>query len=143
MESAMSTTKTLFTAAVLAFVATAATAQDHAGHGMAAAPESGGCPPAAAAPAPSPMDGLDEAHQALMKTMDDMHPAMMAGMMAEDPDVAFVCGMIAHHQGAIDMARVELEFGDDPWAREMAERVIDAQEAEIAEMNAWLAEQAE
>ena len=63
---------------------------------------------------------------------------MMQGMMKEDPDVAFVCGMIAHHQGAIDMANVELKYGDDQWAKEMAQKVIDAQTKEIAEMTDWL-----
>ena len=71
-----------------------------------------------------------------------MHPAMAAGAMAEDPDVAFVCGMIPHHQGAIDMAKIELQYGKDPWVKEMAQKVIDAQTQEIADMRKWLAEHA-
>ena len=55
-------------------------------------------------------------------------------MMAEDPDIAFLCGMIPHHQGAINMARVELQYGDSDEAKRMAEMIIDAQEKEIAEM---------
>src|SRR3990170_2805447 len=62
------------------------------------------------------MEPMDEAHHAMMADMD-------AGMKAEDIDVAFICGMIPHHQGAIDMAKAELEYGDDPWAREMAQKV--------------------
>jgi uncharacterized protein (DUF305 family) len=79
-----------------------------------------------------------DAHKALAAGMDRMHSDMMIGMTASDLDVAFVCGMIPHHQGAIDMARAELEYGDDPWVREMAQKVIDAQEAEIAQMKDWL-----
>jgi len=84
---------------------------------------------------------MDAGHMALMSGMEAMHDQMMAGMQAPDVDVAFVCGMIAHHQGAISMARAELDHGDDPFARSVAERVIAAQEAEIAEMLAWLGQQ--
>jgi len=123
-------------------------AQDHhAGHGAAPVaataelPEI--CKGEAAAPAhKAPMgEGLDAGHQALMKSMSAMD-AMASAMTAPDLDIAFVCGMIPHHQGAIAMAKAELEHGDDPWARELAQKVIAAQEQEIAEMLQWLDAQA-
>ena len=69
-------------------------------------------------------------------------PAMHEGMMNEDADVAFACGMIAHHQGAIDMAQVLLEHGDDPEMIELAGEIIAAQVGEIEQMTTWLAENA-
>jgi uncharacterized protein (DUF305 family) len=87
------------------------------------------------------MTSMDQAHQDLMKGMADMNSHMDEGMMAKDIDVAFVCGMIPHHQGAIDMAKAELAHGDDPWVKQMAQSVIDAQTKEIAEMLDWLKKQ--
>ncbi|WP_245893416.1 DUF305 domain-containing protein [Devosia naphthalenivorans] len=81
---------------------------------------------------------MDQAHTDLMAGMDQTNKQMMDAMMVEDIDVAFVCGMIPHHQGAINMAKAELEHGDNEWAKEMAQKVIDAQEQEIAEMVSWL-----
>jgi uncharacterized protein (DUF305 family) len=46
--------------------------------------------------------------------------------------------MIPHHQGAIDMAKVELAHGKDAELRKMAQKIVDDQEKEIAQMQEWL-----
>lgn len=84
------------------------------------------------------MPEMDEAHGALAAGMPRMGTDMAAAMTAQDVDVAFACSMLAHHQGAIDMSRAELQYGDEPWAREMAQKVITAQEQEIKDIIAWL-----
>ncbi len=56
-------------------------------------------------------------------------------------DIDFAKGMIAHHKGAVDMAKVELEFGKDEEMRKLAEAIIAAQGPEIEQMEAWLAKQ--
>jgi hypothetical protein len=81
---------------------------------------------------------MDAAHEAMMAGMDKMQTNMMVGMAAPDIDVAFVCGMIPHHQGAIAMARAELQYGKDPQNRRLARSIIAAQEKEVTEMLAWL-----
>lgn len=88
------------------------------------------------------MGEMADHQKATMESMQKMHPAMMQAMMAKDPDVAFVCGMIAHHMGAISMSEVELKYGDDEQAKSMAQKIIDAQKKEIEEMTTWVKEHA-
>ncbi|HEX6119430.1 MAG TPA: DUF305 domain-containing protein [Dongiaceae bacterium] len=84
------------------------------------------------------MANMDDVQMANMKAMMAMHRAMMQAMTIKDPDLAFNCGMIPHHQGAIAMAEAELKMGKDEESRKLAQTIIDAQNKEIAEMTAWV-----
>lgn len=88
------------------------------------------------------MSAMQEHQRAAMEGMMEPDRNMRKGMMADDPDVAFACGMIAHHQGAIVMAETELKYGDDEAMKALAEEIIAAQKQEIAEMTAWIEENA-
>jgi uncharacterized protein (DUF305 family) len=75
------------------------------------------------------------AYKAAMAKMDQG----MAVPYSGDADQDFVAGMIPHHQGAIDMAEVELRYGRDPALKKLARDIIAAQREEIAFMEKWQA----
>jgi uncharacterized protein (DUF305 family) len=81
-----------------------------------------------------------DAMNADMAIMEKMMSSMQGMKPSGDPDMDFTMMMIPHHQSAIDMAKVQLEEGDDPQLRAMAEKIIAAQEKEIEELKAWQAE---
>jgi uncharacterized protein (DUF305 family) len=64
------------------------------------------------------------------KMMRDMHAAGATG----NPDVDFLAMMIPHHEGAVEMARLEVVYGRDPLTRRLAEDIIASQTAEIGAM---------
>jgi len=73
------------------------------------------------------------------RSMTRMHDEMMIGMGYNDPDTAFAKGMLGHHRGAVEMAKIELKYGTDEAMRQLAQDVITAQQAEIDVLNKWLA----
>jgi uncharacterized protein (DUF305 family) len=81
---------------------------------------------------------MGPASLAFIAANDRMH-AGMAIEFTGNADVDFIKGMIPHHQGAVEMARIVLEHGQDPEVKKLAEAVIAAQEAEIKWMQDWLA----
>jgi uncharacterized protein (DUF305 family) len=93
---------------------------DHSGHGA----------PAAASGAAPSTPGYQNANK-------KMHDAMNIAFTG-NADVDFVKGMIPHHQGAIDMAKVVLAHGKDAQIKKLAREIIEAQEGEIALMQEWL-----
>lgn len=80
----------------------------------------------------------NEMQKELNQSMDKMHSEMANSMNEQNADIAFAQGMIAHHLGAIDMAKIELKYGTDPEMRKLAEEIINAQGPEIEQMQKWL-----
>jgi uncharacterized protein (DUF305 family) len=120
-------TRTIVLIAMFAALPSLAQAQgaSHGGH-------SGHSTPAQAAQTPDTpaTKGYREANAKMHRDMDIKYSG--------DADVDFVRGMIPHHQGAIDMAKVALGRAKDEQIRKWATDVIREQEREIAEMQAWL-----
>jgi hypothetical protein len=71
----------------------------------------------------------------LAETMSAMHSAMRDVSLDGKADADFARMMIPHHQGAIEMAKVELQFGIDPVLRRLAQEIIVTQKSEIDVMN--------
>jgi uncharacterized protein (DUF305 family) len=94
----------------------------HSGHAMPAAPA---------------QTGDSQATKAFRDANAKMHRDMDI-RFSNDADVDFVRGMIPHHQGAIDMAKVALQHAKDEQIRRWATDIIREQEREIAEMQDWL-----
>lgn len=79
--------------------------------------------------------GSEAMKQSMMSGMDSMHKMPMSG----DTDKDFAMLMKMHHQGAIDMAQMELDQGKSPEMKAMAKSIIAAQKKEIAQFDRWLA----
>lgn len=71
---------------------------------------------------------------AMDKMMQDMHQMQMTGNV----DADFAMMMISHHQGAVDMAQVEIESGKDDALKQIAQKIIDEQKSEINELQSFL-----
>ena len=71
-------------------------------------------------------------------SMSDADMSALDSATGPAADKLFLQQMIQHHQGAIDMATVELKSGENPDARDLATKIIADQTAEIAEMQAIL-----
>lgn len=110
--------KSLLCATALVALTLPAFAQDHAAHGAMTD----------ASPATAAYEAANSA----------MHEDM-AMEYTGDADVDFIHSMLPHHQGAVDMAKIVLQYGTDPEVKKLAEDIIAAQESEIAWMRAWLA----
>ena len=88
----------------------------------------------AAVPADAPATPPDAFTAAMSEAMERMDHGMMVPPSG-DPDRDFAAMMIPHHQGAVDMAEIELRFGKNEILRRLAEAIIVEQRQEIMVMH--------
>ncbi|MDO8312827.1 MAG: DUF305 domain-containing protein, partial [Sideroxyarcus sp.] len=74
--------------------------------------------------------------------MSNMHAEMEAMKLSGDMDHDFAMMMRTHHQGAIEMAKIELARGKDKQIKQMAEILIAYQTKEISKLDKWMAQRA-
>ena len=82
----------------------------------------------------------DQSTQEFKALMQKSETEMAAVPFTGDADVDFMRHMRQHHKGGVEMADVQLKYGKDPKARSMAEKIKQAQQREIAEIDKWLQE---
>lgn len=75
---------------------------------------------------------------AAMKSMSKMDKDADSQNLKGDSDHDFVHLMIPHHQSAIEMAQAEIEYGKVQMMKDMAQKMIEDQQKEIAELKSWL-----
>lgn len=86
----------------------------------------------------SPTPDLSHDSNQLMSVIHSMINKMDALEMTKDPDNDFALMMQVHHQGAIDMAKLEIQNGKDAFIKQMAQTMIQKQEGEIAILGEFL-----
>ena len=98
----------------------------------------------AAAPAPHahemPAGSETATSPDFMAAMSKMQAEMQAMKMSGDTDHDFAMMMRSHHEGAIDMAKIELARGTDKQLKQMAQKMVAEQTKEIAKLDKWMAQ---
>ncbi len=86
------------------------------------------------------MPGMDHGdHTGMQGMVDDASMAKLKTLNGAEFDTLWLNSMIAHHQGAIEMAKAELANGQNVDAKALAQSIVTAQQAEIDQMQKMLA----
>jgi uncharacterized protein (DUF305 family) len=84
------------------------------------------------------MTGMQREHAQMPGMMSNAQMQQLTASGGPAFDRMFLQMMIMHHQGAISMSRTELAQGSNPAARQLAQQIITAQQAEIHQMQTLL-----
>lgn len=87
--------------------------------------------------------GMAKMHNEMTSENNTMHSMMtdmttsLQGKTGDAFDQVFLTEMIAHHEGAVEMAKMVLEQSNRPELQQLANEIITAQEKEITQMKNW------
>jgi uncharacterized protein (DUF305 family) len=82
------------------------------------------------------MKNMGPLQKASIEAMDKMNKAMMQGMMDPDPNLAWMKGMAAHHQGAVDMSEAAIKHSKDETTVKEARKTKEENEKSLREIQA-------
>ena len=85
-----------------------------------------------------PKPNTEAMQQSYARSMDVLNGEMVLGIADPVPDMAFARGMLPHHIGAVEMAKIQMKYGTDEEMRQLAQDIIDSQQIEIARMQQWI-----
>jgi uncharacterized protein (DUF305 family) len=86
---------------------------------------------------PEGMTGMGHGDMDMPGMMDETQIAQLEELQGQEFDLAFVQMITEHHQGAIEMAETVLAEGENSQVEELANRIIEDQQAEIERMGQW------
>jgi uncharacterized protein (DUF305 family) len=87
---------------------------------------------------PQDSTGGHQGHDKMAGMVDEATMSKLKSSNGAEFDKLWLQSMIAHHQGAIEMAKAELANGQNVDAKRMAQNIVDTQQAEINQMNRML-----
>lgn len=80
------------------------------------------------------MKGMGPMQKDSMAAMEKMNKAMMEGMMDPNPDLGWMKGMAAHHQGAIDMSDAAIQHSKSSEVKSEAQKAKQENEKSLKEL---------
>jgi uncharacterized protein (DUF305 family) len=87
---------------------------------------------------PEDSTGGHQGHGAMAGMVDEATMTKLQTLSGAEFDTLWLKSMISHHEGAIEMAKAEVTNGENVDAKNMAQHMIDSQQAEITQMNQML-----
>lgn len=86
---------------------------------------------------PAASGGMDHGGMHMPGMMSETDMRQLKLTRSTDFDLMFLDMMTAHHQGAVEMANTELRNGSLPEVKQLAQQIIDAQQAETDQFQQW------